>query len=387
MSRKLRVLLSSNHPKSPSGYSQQMAELVPLLSKEVELGIVSFFGQEGYIDEIDGVRYYPKHFHAYGSDALVEHAKDFNADLVLTLQDIWTLDMQHLKMTTRWTPILPIDHDPMPPAVYERAKLAYRIVSYSKFGHDELQRMGLHSTYIQHTVNTEIFKPMDKGVKAELRKQLGIPEDTFVFGIVAANRDNPPRKSFQELMDAFKMFREQVPNSLLYFHSPVNVNVGFQIQEYARFIGIEKNIMATEFYHQLYKVTKEEMAKLYNIFDVFVLPSTNEGFGVPLIEAGACGIPSITTNFTAMPELINNGEFGWLIDVRNKRFSPIGSYVGHPSTESLFEKMKESYKADRVMLGKKARKYIVDNYETKTIFETKWKPFLRLLEAEILKDE
>lgn len=365
-----------------------MAELVPLLSQEVDLAVGAFYGQEGYIDHDsrDNVTYYPKHFHPYGSDTLVEHARDFNADVVFTLQDIWTLDPNHLKQIKNWIPILPVDHEPIPPAVYERAKLAYRIVSYSQFGHDELKRMGLHSTYIQHTVNTDIFKPLGNDAKKQLRSELGIPQDTFVFGIVAANRDNPPRKSFQELMDAYKMFRNEVPNSMIYFHSPTAINTGFQIQEYARFIGIENNIKSTEFYHQMYKTTKKDMAKLYNTFDAFVLPSTNEGFGVPIIEAESCGIPSIVTNFTSMPELTNYGDCGYLIDVAHKRFSPIGSYVGHPSTESLFEQMKKVYKADRVVMGKKARKYIVDNYDTKTIFEAKWRPFLAKLREEIIKD-
>ena len=171
---------------------------------------------EGAILDINGVTYYPKYNHVYGSDALVTHAKDFRADVTFTLQDIWVLHPQDLQGANRWIPIVPVDHEPIPDQILERLKLAYRVVTYSEFGKKELQKHGIHSTYIQHTVDTTIYKPMDKKAR---KKEAGIGEDVFLVGMVSANKDNPPRKSFQEVMDAFALFYKQVPNAYLYIHT------------------------------------------------------------------------------------------------------------------------------------------------------------------------
>ena len=55
--------------------------------------------------------------------------------------------------------------------------------------------------------------------KKERKRKAGLPEDAFVMGMVAANKDNPPRKSFQEVMDAFVIFLKKYPNSVLYLHT------------------------------------------------------------------------------------------------------------------------------------------------------------------------
>jgi glycosyltransferase involved in cell wall biosynthesis len=202
MEKKLRIIVSTNSVWSTSGYAVIAKSLFPRIVKEgYALAASNFYGQEGGTFMLDGVKQYPKMSSAWGDDSLFHHQRDFKADIAMTNQDIWTMDMQLLKGLNRFIPIVPIDHEPPPPAVYERLKLAYRIVTYSKFGHDQLQKMGLYSTYIPCSVETDIFKPLaDKG---KCREGIGIPKDKFVFGMVAANKDNPPRKSFQEVMDAF----------------------------------------------------------------------------------------------------------------------------------------------------------------------------------------
>ena len=274
----------------------------------------------------------------------------------------------------------PIDHNPVPPAILERLRLAHRIITYSPFGKRELNKAGMHSTYIPHTVNTKLFKPLDK---KKIRKKMGIPEDIFLFGMVSANKDNPPRKSFQETMDAFAKFNKKHPKSGIYFHTLLRQGGGFNIEEYAKFLGIQNNIYHIQPYEQLFEVGREQMPEVYSIMDCLLMPSTNEGFGVPIIEAEACGVPVITNNFTAMPDLIIEGKTGFLCKVAHKRFTPLGSYIGHPSTESIYENMEKMFRADRVSMGKAGRKFVVRNFDSKKVFETKWLKFLKMLEKEI----
>jgi glycosyltransferase involved in cell wall biosynthesis len=62
--------------------------------------------------------------------------------------------------------------------------------------------------------------------------------------------------------------------------------------------------------------TEEEMAQLYNMFDVFTLPTGGEGFGLPILEAMSCGVPTVVTNYSGhtdfvkgVGDLINVGDF------------------------------------------------------------------------------
>lgn len=379
--RPLRILFNTNAPWSTSGYGTQARDLLPLMQKAgYEIGIVCFYGLEGGIIKVNDITCYPKLGDTWGGDAVVEHQKHFNADVVMTLQDIWVLQPQHVQQFRRWIPIVPIDHDPAPPPVLERLRAAYRIITYSDFGYKELKKNGLLSTYIPHTVDTQTLKPQDK---KEARKILGIPDDIYLFGMVAANKDNPPRKSFQHAMDAFKLFHEKHPNSGMYFHTIVNQAGGFPIDEYAKFLGIEKAIYKIPPYDMMFNVNRDVMAQIYSTFDCLLLPSTNEGFGVPAIEAQACGVPVIVNNFTSMPELVTP-DTGLVCETAQKRFSPLGSYVAYPDIESLYQNMERIFSRSPEKMAESCRNFAVENYDINKVFTEKWLPFLKKLEAEIL---
>lgn len=381
----LRILVSSNTPFSYAGYSSTLNEIYLKIKNEgYPLALSNFFGQEGYVKEIDEITHYPKMNNPFGDDAMVFHSKDFRADIVISNQDIWPLDYGLLKQIPRFVPWVPIDHDPVPPAVVERLRQAYRIITCSKFGYEQLKNFGLHSTYIPYSVNTEIYKPMDK--KA-MRKKYGIPEDAFVFGMIAANKDLPPRKSFQEVMDAFKIFLGTHPNAYLYFNVPMGNPQGFPLLEYAKVLGISERVFHNDNYNIFFKFDRQAVAEIINCFDVSLNPSISEGFGLNIIEAQACGIPVITNRWTSQPELVIENETGWVCEVAHRRFTHLSSYVGEPSTASLAEKMELAYDADRVKMGEAGRKWIQDNFDSKLVFEKYWKPFLQMLNDEIYSVE
>jgi glycosyltransferase involved in cell wall biosynthesis len=73
--------------------------------------------------------------------------------------------------------------------------------------------------------------------------------------------------------------------------------------------GFEKDIIFADF------VSEDELVLLYNGASVFLYPSLYEGFGMPLLEAMACGTPVITSNVTSMPEIA--GDAAFLINPNN----------------------------------------------------------------------
>ncbi len=381
ITKKLRILFSTNDIRTYSGYASTGANLLPYIVKEgYALAMSSFFGVEGFVDQWQGMTVYPKMNNPYGDDAMVFHGQDFKADIIITNQDVWPLDYGLLKQINRFVPWVPIDLDPVPPSIVERMRLAYRIITCSKFGYEQLKNFGIHSTYIPYSVNTEIFKPMDK---LALRKKFGIPPKGFVFGMVAANKDLPPRKSFQEVMDAFKMFLGKHPEVYLYLNVPMGNPQGFPILEYAKILGIAERVLHNDNYNIFFKFGKDAVAEIINCFDVSLNPSISEGFGLNIIEAQSCGVPVITNDFTSQPELIIDGVTGWKTKIAHKRFTHLSSWVGEPDTQDLFEKMELAYSADRKVIGEAGRKNAQENYDSKLVFQKYWKPYLEKVEAEI----
>jgi len=379
--KKLRIGFNSNAIWSQSGYGQQMAELMPFIRDEgYPLMNIDYFGLDTGKLIINDIVHYGKINHIFGSDAMVLHGQDFKTDVMFALMDQWVLNPEDLMKVNRYIPLVPIDQDPAPRIVIEKLRFAYRIITYSKFGQEQVKKHGLYSTYIPHTVNTETFKPMDK---AQAKKQSGLPADCFLVGMVAANKDNPSRKSFQEVMDAFKEFLQKEPKALLYIHTNPEFPGGFPLRAYSQLIGIDSKVIYPDTYRMNYQTGKEQMAAIYNNFDVFMNPSQSEGFGVPIIEAESCGIPTIVNNYVSMPELIIPRKTGFLVDVLHKRFSGMGSYFGIPSPQGIYNALIDVHKADRKIMGEAARNYIVENYDTKDVFNRYWKGYLEKLESEI----
>jgi glycosyltransferase involved in cell wall biosynthesis len=107
-----------------------------------------------------------------------------------------------------------------------------------------------------------------------------------------------PRKNYQMLIRAFKPIAEQFPHNLIigggkgWLYEPVFAEVEKQgLQGRVKFIGF---------------VDDEDLPALYTQATLFLFPSLYEGFGLPLLEAMACGVPVISSNSSSLPEVAGN---------------------------------------------------------------------------------
>ena len=187
-------------------------------------------------------------------------------------------------------------------------------------------------------VDMEKFNP-DK-VERDIRKEMGIPEDAFVFAFVGRIVGD---KGVNELVGAFNRINEKNQNTHLLLVGP-NESVQDPISEKtAAIIDNNPSIHAMGM--------QQDVRPFLKASDAFVLPSYREGFGMVLIEAGAMGLPCITTNITGCNEIIIPGENGAIVEPRNEG--------------ALYEEMNkwlESPEVVREMAGK-ARKLVEDRYE------------------------
>jgi glycosyltransferase involved in cell wall biosynthesis len=346
------------------------------------VAISCFFGLQGNPIEWEGIKCYPQMADPFGTDAMFHHANDFKANVVIPMLDIHTQDPAFLSQIQTLVPYVPIDKEPIPTVILDKLRYAYRIVTFSKFGQKALEKVGYTSTLIVEGTDTNIFKPMDK---LEVRKELGLPLDAFLFGSIAANKENPPRKGFQEMLEAFKLFYENHKEAALFFHTQQVALGNFPILEYAKYLGFANRIFFLDQYKSTFLSGSDQICKELNSFDVNLHPSQTEGFGLGIIESQACGIPPIINRCTSMPELVIEGKTGEICETDKAWWTSGGGYFHSADVNSLHEKMELLYNKLHKpnTIAKDARKWVVDNYNIDTIFKNDWIKFLEELQEEL----
>lgn len=150
------------------------------------------------------------------------------------------------------------------------------------------------------------YHPMELSEEeiCQLRDRYQLPDRFFLY--VGAIE---PRKNLQRLVEAFNVWRRQPENGDLDHKLVMTGGKGWlygdifkRIQE----LGLQDQIVFTGY------VPEEDLPRIYNLAQALVYPSLYEGFGLPPLEAMACGTPVISSNCSSIPEVV--GESGLLVD-------------------------------------------------------------------------
>jgi glycosyltransferase involved in cell wall biosynthesis len=371
----MRVLWHSNGPEDCTGFGRQTALWVPLLAAlGHEVAVSAFHGAATGISDWRGFRVYPGGDDPWGMDVVGGHYRHFGADLLITLQDMWPCDPAGFAglNVAHW---VPVDCEPLGAGdkrVLEAA--GGRVLSMSAFGHEMLLNAGFEPAYVPHGIDTRLFTPILPAGRSKLRKLIGI-DDRFVIGINAANQDQR-RKSFPQQFLAFRQFRDKHDDALLLVHTRADNRVvdGLDLGALARECDLEpeKDLMFSPQY--LYRhglMSDEDMANWYRLLDVLSMPSHGEGFGLPLIEAQACGVPVITTRASAMTELCGAG---WLADSEPYWLRDQEAWWAAPRVSSIVRRYEQAYK-EAGKLGEPARKF-AEGYYVRQVLARYWEPAL-----------
>jgi len=153
---------------------------------------------------------------------------------------------------------------------------------------------------VVHLAPSPFFSPRPKAIIDAVKVRFGISGDYLLFvGTLE------PRKNLSLLMQALQRCRCRVPLVLAGWE-------GWGSKDWLTSIGgseLEKRIILTGY------VDDETLACLYSGASAFVYPSVYEGFGLPILEAMACGCPVICSHAAAMPEAA--GDAAVMIDPGN----------------------------------------------------------------------
>ncbi len=150
------------------------------------------------------------------------------------------------------------------------------------------------------------FAAAHEGWQADaIRRKYDLPGE-FVMAIGAAD----PRKNTAALVDAYRLLppglREKYPLLVMWTHPSLAEDLRRRVERH----GLNGQVR----FRRL-TASNEEMALLYKSASVFAFPSRSEGFGLPPLEAMACGVPVVAARNSSMPEVL--GDAAWYVDAED----------------------------------------------------------------------
>lgn len=325
MTDKIKVLGLSDPPNTPSGFGRVSRELFTRLHAQhgdrFELGFLSrgWVGSNKY-----GVQpYSASNNDELCSGAFPIAAIDFGLPFILwTLVDPWQTGWLHIPKNTyampgttawieanrekfRWVGHYPIDGEGVdggPPFWYDTFLNGPDVTVFiSEFGKRVMgDRVKTKTRIITHAVDTSVFFPVSPPDKEAMKEKAHLGGRHVVISVMANRR----RKFWPELLLAFRTALRKNPDlHLLAVVGDVHgeADDSWSLADVARALGLlEKGKERVSF---VSAVPDKVLARLYQMSDQSVLLSAGEGFGIPQLEAHACGLPCAVGRYSASEEL------------------------------------------------------------------------------------
>lgn len=206
--------------------------------------------------------------------------------------------------------------------VPDALRRADKIIAVSKFTKNELIKfLGIEEEKIKviyHGVDHKVYRPMNKEY---CRSKLGLSIDYKYILVVASGLRQKRLDIVKRVFSETRRIREDI--RLLY--------VGF-------------GELSGDGIINLGVVKGEDMPLIYNSADVYFHPSEYESFGLPILEAMACGVPVVASNKGSIPEIV--GSYKYVVDIDDERVidlfvEKIISYIDEGFSKKVLEQSKK----------------------------------------------
>ena len=357
--RNKKVLFVSEASWLPTGYSVYTKEVLSRLNKVdgIEVAEICTFAN------VDDLKNNPREWKAYANkplktDDIYEKYQrsatcqfgdmifnqvclEFMPDIVIDIRDWWMMEFEQrspFRDFFHWAIMPTVDASPQEEQWINTYASADSVFTYSEFGRDVLKSQSEKINFINVAPPSasEHFKPVeDKGAHKE---SMGISKDCIIIGTVMRNQR---RKLYPDLFKSFRETLNRTKNDNLFLHCHTYYpDSGWDIPALIQEHGLSGRVTMTykcrdcnnvsietfqnsmkfcnkckSFNNHLVGVNNpintEELASIYNIFNLYVQYANSEGFGMPQLEAAQCGVPVISVRYSAMESIINNiGAWG-----------------------------------------------------------------------------
>jgi hypothetical protein len=336
-----RVFWFSNSPAVGTGYGTQTAQVLRRLKRRGHPAAVhANYGQAVGVGKWNGLRVYPQGMDGWSQDVIVDHYRAVEGESsvplqLVTLCDVWVLAQPRLaELDSIWSWV-PIDHAGLPPDVERWLRRPNVLpLAMSKHGSAVLDAAGIDHRYVPHA--------LEKHWRPSVLEADPWP-GRFVVTIPNANKGVlPSRKAWGENLLAFAVFARRHPEALLYLHTDARGSgLGIDLPLLVQRCGISpEQVMFVDQYDHRMGVPDELMARIYSRTDVLLSATAGEGFGLPVLEAQACGTRVIVSDFSAQPELVGDG---WVAAVQPQWNPTQGHWFATPLVESIVEALELAF--------------------------------------------
>jgi len=226
-------------------------------------------------------------------------------------------------------------------SVYNRSDKVHVISNYThhRILHYKKQ---IECKVVPNWVDVEKFNVPQS--KILVRNKLGITCDAFIIYTLRALE---PRMGIENLIRGFNLIQDKIPNSQLVIGGKGPLTT--ELKQVVSQLGLEKKVKFLGY------VPDEDIVPWYQAADVVIIPSLDgEGFGLPVIEAMACGTPVLATPICALPEVLS-GVKGRLFSGTTPQDIAFGLYAYY-----------QTWKQDGISHGKE-RQYVLDHFTEEII--------------------
>src|SRR3990167_3040332 len=411
------VLALSHQLTAQTGFAKITRNVMIDLAKqghEVYAIGQSYHGFPIHPKELEGVTMLPIGQDNWGADIAQYYFEQYRPDIMWTLTDIWACHYLHTlpkPYPWHWLRHITLDTENITPWWAETIRNTDVPIAFSNMGRKLLDSIDVTwGAYIQHGIDTKTFHPATNDEKLKLRadrewmevlqanqfspKGKGVlAPDDFVVLCIAHNQF---RKNLDVLLRAFAKFAIDKTNVKLIMHCQPRDGHGWDIPQLLRKYNLFGKVFLTSMNSKMVAdvfVSDKMMRDLYVSADVHALLSGGEGFGIPIVEAMACGIPNVATMWTTPKEFLadetdteveKDGQKmierrfdftrGLLVPVDHVVDHHTGGEWGIANEAAAAQALQLLYDNPdiREKMGKNAREFAVKNYDWKRVLP-KWR--------------
>lgn len=181
---------------------------------------------------------------------------------------------------------------------------------------------------------------------AHAKANLDIPQDAVVVGFVGRIT---PDKGIDCLLDMFEKLSQEYDDLYLMIIADIDNIRGESVNQYQQRIEKHPRIKHLTFV--------DDMVPFYHAMDLLVLPSKREGFNYALLEAAACGLPTVTTNVTGCIDVVEDGRTGFVVQLGDQH-----------AFNSAVEKLIQDSQLRR-QLGQNAEQRVANSFDSKRLIQ------------------